>query len=199
MQEEGNPLYFPTSKDFRDWFQSNYQDQSELWVGFYKKATGLPSITWPESVDQALCFGWIDGIRKSIDDKSYKIRFTPRKAQSHWSGVNIKKVKELKKLGLMTPAGLRAYNRRTKAKSRQASFEQGKVELRKDFEDKLMKNTKAWNYFKEKSPSYQKQTIWWVMSAKKEETQIKRMNVLIESSQKQEVIPPMKVARKDKS
>jgi len=199
MESESNPQYFQTPEEFRSWFTVNYQESSELWVGYYKKASGIRSITWPESVDQALCFGWIDGIRKSIDDKRYKIRFTPRRKRSHWSDVNIKKVKELKKMGLMTPDGLLAYEKRDEKKSKQATYEREKVLLRKDFQNKLKKNANAWSYFHNQSPSYQKQATWWIMSAKKEETRLKRLQILIESSEKEEVIPPMKWARKKDS
>jgi len=192
MELESNPQYFKTPNEFREWLTHNYQESSELWVGYFKKDSGIQSITWPESVDQALCFGWIDGIRKSIDNKRYMIRFTPRKPRSHWSNVNIRKVKELKKLKLMTPAGLLAYKKRDEKKSRQASFEQKQVLLRKDFEKILKGSDKAWSYYNLQSPSYQKQVIWWIMSAKKEETRVKRLNILIESSEKHEVIPPMK-------
>ena len=192
MKEEGDPLYFPTPEDFRKWLIENHQDQSQLWVGYYKKASGIRSITWPESVDQALCFGWIDGIRKSIDELRYKIRFTPRKAQSHWSDVNIKKVQVLKKMGLMENAGLMAFERRKEKRSRQASNEQKKIILREDYENKIRNSEKAWMYFKDQSPSYRNQTIRWIMSAKKEETRLKRLNILIRSSENQEVIPPLK-------
>jgi len=199
MELESNPQYFRTPEEFRAWLTINYQDSTELWVGYFKKDSGVQSITWPESVDQALCYGWIDGIRKSIDKKRYKIRFTPRRERSHWSDVNIKKVKELKKMGLMTSAGLLAYKKRDEKKSRQASFEQKQILLRKDYENKLKGSNNAWSYFSLQPPSYKKQVIWWIMSAKKEETRLKRLRILIESSEDQDIIPQMKWTKKTNS
>lgn len=191
------PTFFPTPDDFRMWLDQNHQNETELWVGFYKKATKKPSITWPESVDQALCFGWIDGIRKRIDDEAYMIRFTPRKKNSHWSTVNLNRIKELKKEGLVMEAGLAAFKRRKSEKTARASYEQKKVALDPGFEATLKKNSKAWDYFKNHvSPSFQKQAIWWIMSAKKEETKLRRLQVLIESSEKSELIPPLRWTKK---
>lgn len=185
--------FFPTPSDFRKWLEENHKQETELWVGYYKKATEKPSITWPESVDQALCFGWIDGIRKRIDEEAYQVRFTPRKAQSHWSHVNIKRIQELKKEGLVMPAGLLAYKKRKPENTGRASFEQKTVKLSKEFERELKTNKKAWDFFnKELAPSYRKQSVWWVMSAKKEETRESRLNTLIECSASGDKIPPLK-------
>ncbi|WP_420316331.1 YdeI/OmpD-associated family protein [Ekhidna sp.] len=185
--------FFPTPHDFRKWLEENHQNESELWVGYYKKATGKQSITWPESVDQALCYGWIDGIRKTIDEEAYQIRFTPRRNDSHWSHVNIKRIGELKKANLVTTAGLEAYKKRNPENSGRASFEQKEVKLSKDFEARIKSNKKAWTFFNSKlAPSYRKQSIWWVMSAKRKETQEKRLAILIECSEKSDKIPPLK-------
>ncbi len=190
------PTFFATPEDFREWLEKNHEKEKELLVGFYKKATGKPSITWSESVDQALCFGWIDGIRRRIDDEAYQIRFTPRKPNSHWSHVNLEKVKVLKKENLMMPAGIAAYNKRTPENSGKASFEQKVVKLSAEYESQLKSNKKAWTYFYETlAPSYRKQSIWWVMSAKKEETRQKRLNILIECSCQKDKIPPLKWAK----
>ncbi len=187
------PTFFQTSNDFRNWLHENHDKITELWVGFYKKATGKPSITWPESVDQALCYGWIDGIRKRIDEEAYMVRFTPRKPDSHWSNVNINKIKELRKEKLVMASGLAAFKRRKSEKSGQASFEQKKVELPEAFEQQIRQNEKAADYFYNKqTPSYRKQVSWWIISAKQEVTQLKRLNILIASSEKGEVTPPMK-------
>ncbi|MEQ9403133.1 MAG: YdeI/OmpD-associated family protein [Cyclobacteriaceae bacterium] len=187
------PVFFPTPDSFRKWLDENYGKESELWVGYYKKGTGKQSITWPESVDQALCFGWIDGLRKRIDDEAYMIRFTPRKPGSHWSHVNIGRMKELKKNGLVTEAGLLSFQKRTSEKTSRASYEQGKIELSTAYKSQIEKNPMAWEFFTEKlTPSFRKQSIWWVMSAKKEETRLRRLNVLIESSEKGKLIPPLK-------
>ncbi|WP_425390503.1 YdeI/OmpD-associated family protein [Ekhidna sp.] len=185
--------FFSTPKDFRKWLKDNHETETELWVGYYKKATNKPSITWPESVDQALCFGWIDGIRKRIDQEAYQIRFTPRKPNSHWSHVNIKRIEELKKANLVTKAGLAAYAKRDPENSGKASFEQDKVELSPDFKKRFKANKEAWTFFsKNLAPSYQKQSIHWVMSAKREDTREKRMNTLIECSSKNQKVPPLK-------
>lgn len=187
-----NTLFFPTPNDFKDWLNKNHNELKEQWVGFYKKGTGRPSITWPESVDEALCYGWIDGLRKSIDDERYKIRFTPRKPNSHWSAVNINRVGELEKLGRMEKPGLEAFEKRNVKKIAKAYFEQENVVMDPIFETELRSNEKAWSYWQSKAPGYRKQVTWWVMSAKKEETKLSRLKVLIDSSEKGEVIPPLK-------
>lgn len=191
MAEEA--LFFKTPNKFRHWLQKNHETSTVQWVGFYKKATEIPSITWPESVDQALCFGWIDGLRKSIDAKSYKIRFTPRKPNSHWSEVNIARIAELKNLKLVKPAGLEAYNKRNPKRSGLAAYEQKKeITLSKRYQDMFQRSPKAWQDFLARAPSYQKQCIWWVMSAKREETQKKRLGILIDSCQQGLKVPPLR-------
>ena len=173
--------FFPTPADFRAWFEKNHAKAPELLVGFYKRDSGKPSITWPESVDQALCFGWIDGIRRRIDDASYSIRFTPRKASSTWSVVNIKRVGELTKLGLMRPAGLKAFEARDEAKSALYSYEQRhSAQFSPAFEKQFRANKKAWDYFQTQAPSYRRLATYAVMSAKREETKLKRLEKLIE-------------------
>lgn len=187
------PNFFKTQKDLRKWFEENHNKLDEVWIGYYKKATGKPSITWPESVDEAICFGWIDGIRKSIDEERYMIRFTPRKKNSNWSTVNIEKVKKLTKLGKMKPEGIEAYKRRKEHKSKVYSYEQKIIQLDKSYEDKFKKNKKAWKFFNEKlAPSYKKSSIRWVMSAKQEKTRLTRLEVLVDSSAKGERIPLLK-------
>lgn len=184
------PKFFKTQNDMRNWFEKNHKKLDEQWIGFYKKHTGKQSITWSESVDQAICFGWIDGLRKSIDDESYMIRFTPRKPDSNWSAVNIKKVEELTKLGLMKPEGIEAFKKKKDHKSKIYSYEQKEVKLDKKLEDIFKKNKKAWNFFNKKlAPSYRKVSIRWVMSAKREETRMNRLKILIDSSSKEETIP----------
>lgn len=175
--------FFETPSEWRAWLQKNYNKAEELWVGFYKKDSGKPSITWPESVDQALCFGWIDGVRKSLGDISYVIRFTPRKPRSTWSMVNVKRVKELSKLGLMHPTGLAAFDRRDEEKSKLYSYENRTRGLGNAYENKLKANKKAWTFFQSQPPWYQRTSGWWVMSAKKEETRLKRLAVLIKDSE----------------
>ncbi len=184
------PKFFKTQKDLRSWFEKNHNTLDEIWIGYYKIATGKQSITWSESVDEAICFGWIDGIRKSINDISYMIRFTPRKPNSNWSAVNIEKVKRLTKLELMKPEGIEAYKRRQEHKSKIYSYEQKVVQLEKSYKVKFKENKKAWQFFNEKlAPSYRKTSIRWVMSARQEKTRIKRLEILIASSAKGEKIP----------
>jgi len=175
--------YFPKPENFRKWMEKNHDREKEIWVGFYKKSTGKPSIDWSESVDVALCFGWIDGVRKSIDGESYKIRFTPRKKDSIWSAINIRKVEELQQKGLMHPAGLAAFSHRKEERSRVYSFEQEEFTLDAASEKTFRKNKKAWESFMAMAPSYRKAAIWWVISAKKEETKQKRLETLISDSE----------------
>ena len=177
------PTFFAKQSDFRKWLQKNHDKKTELLVGFYKVDSGKPSMTWSQSVDEALCFGWIDGVRKSIDKNSYQIRFTRRKSTSIWSAINIKKIEELTKQGLMEPAGLASFEKRTEGKSKIYSYEKEKVELTQNFKKLFKANKKAWNYFQSLAPSYRKVSAHWVMSAKQETTQIKRLNQLIADSE----------------
>ncbi|HEV2714607.1 MAG TPA: YdeI/OmpD-associated family protein, partial [Terriglobales bacterium] len=156
----------------------------ELWVGFYKKNSGKPSIDWPQAVDEALCFGWIDGIRKSIDQDSYKIRLTPRKAGSVWSAVNIRNVERLIREKRMQAAGLKAYELRRENRSGIYSYEQRSPELIEPYASELKKNKGAWKFFVAQPPSYRKMMNWFIVSAKQEETRLKRLAKLIEASAK---------------
>jgi uncharacterized protein YdeI (YjbR/CyaY-like superfamily) len=174
--------FFKSSSDFRKWLEANHASAPELSVGSYKKTSGRPSITWPESVDQALCFGWIDGIRKSIDDISYKIRFTPRKSTSVWSTVNVKRALALTNQGLMHPKGLEAFEKRKDNRSGIYSYEQRTDAMPEPYAQKLRANKAAWDFFQTQVPSYRKVVSWWVVSAKKEETRQKRLDKLIEDS-----------------
>lgn len=172
-------VFFPTQKDLGKWFAKNHKKEKELFVGFYKISSGKPSITWPQSVDEAICYGWIDGLRKSLDEESYCIRFTPRNPKGNWSAINIKKAEELIKSGKMKPAGLALYNLREEEKSKIYSYENVVVEFEKSFKKIFKANKKAWEYFNSMPPSYRKITTRWVMSAKQEVTRIKRLNELI--------------------
>jgi len=182
-KKSAQPTYFPTQATFRKWLQKNHEKAVELLVGFYKVGSGKQSMTWSESVDEALCFGWIDGIRKSIDEESYSIRFTPRKPKSIWSAINIKKIEELSKQGLMHPAGLAAFSRREENKSRIYSYEKEIATLSDDFLKIFKLNSKAWKYFQSLAPSYKNHAIHWVMTAKQETTKIKRLQELIRDSE----------------
>lgn len=175
-------VFFRTPAEFRKWFEKNHAMTHELWVGFYKKDSGRSSITWPESVDEALCFGWIDGIRKSVDEISYKIRFSPRRRRSIWSAINIRRAQELTNEKRMRPAGLKAFAARTENRSGIYSYEQRRAELEEPYNSRLKKNKAAWDFFQAQPPSYRKAISWWIVSAKKEETRLKRLEKLIEAS-----------------
>jgi uncharacterized protein YdeI (YjbR/CyaY-like superfamily) len=174
--------FFSNQSAFRKWFEKNHDKEKELVVGFYKVSTGKPSITWSQAVDEALCFGWIDGIRKSIDHESYCIRFTQRKPKSIWSAINIKKVEELTRLGAMHPAGLIAYSKRQENKSGIYSYEKEAATLSNNFLKKFKANKEAWKFFQSMAPSYQRTAIHWVMDAKQEVTKVKRLDELIRDS-----------------
>ena len=177
------PLYFSSPDEFRRWLADHHSKSDELWVGFHKRATGKPSLTWPESVDEALCFGWIDGLRKRIDADRYTIRFTPRRTTSIWSAVNIRRVSELIKLGRMRPAGLEAFKKRTEKRSRVYSFEQRKkVKMPAAYLRQFKKNAGAWRFFSSQPPWYQRTTTWLVISPKQEETRRRRLATLIKDS-----------------
>ena len=183
------PEFFQTPADFGTWLEKNHATATELWVGFYKKDSGKPSITWPESVDQALCFGWIDGIRKRVDGTSYQIRFTPRRRGSIWSAINIKRAKELVRQKQMRPTGLRAFSARIENKSGTYSYEQRSTELSEPYANLLKKNNAAWNFFEKQPPSYRKMIGWWIISAKKEETRMARLAKLVSESAKGKRLP----------
>ena len=176
------PTFFAKQADFRKWLTKNHTKKTELLVGFYKVSSGRPSITWPQSVDEALCFGWIDGVRKNIDVESYSIRFTPRKPTSIWSAINIKKMGELDKLGLVKPEGREAFQRRTESKSKIYSHENEIAQLTPSFEKKFKANKAAWQYFTTQAPSYQKVIKHWIMTAKQETTRTSRLQTAINTS-----------------
>ena len=173
------PIFFPKQSDLRRWFEINHKKEKELLVGYYKVSTGKPTITWSQSVDEALCFGWIDGIRRSIDEESYCIRFTPRNPKSNWSTVNIKKAEELIKLGLMKTEGLAAYGFHKEEKSKIYSYEKPTLTFDKSYAKKFKSNKVAWKFFQSTTHSYQKTTTRWIMSAKQEQTRLKRLDELI--------------------
>lgn len=187
-----HPTYFQTETDFRKWLEKHHRKAKELIVGFYKVGSGKKSMTWSQSVDQAICFGWIDGVRKSIDQESYLIRFTPRNPNSTWSKVNIDKVDALTKKGLMRPSGLAAFQRRKDSNSGIYTYEQNsEIKLSGDFEKQFQSNKKAWANFHSLPPSYRKPAINWVMSAKQETTRKKRLSILIADSEAGRKIKPL--------
>ncbi|HST30847.1 MAG TPA: YdeI/OmpD-associated family protein [Chthoniobacterales bacterium] len=178
------PTFFRTPSDFGKWLGQNHRTAGELWVGFYRKGSGKPSVTWPESVDEALCFGWIDGIRKRVDEVSYTIRFTPRRHGSIWSAINIKRAQELKKQKRIRTAGLKAFAARVESRSGIYSYEQRPIELPERYAKLVKKNKTAWTFFRAQPPSYRKMISWWIVSAKKAETRSQRMARLIAASAK---------------
>lgn len=183
-------IFFNNQEEFSDWLEEHRVEASEVWVGYYKKSTGRQSLTWSTSVDAALCFGWIDGIRKTIDEQSYKIRFTKRKVTSVWSAVNVNKVKVLIQLGKMRPEGMHLFNNRTDKLG--YSSDQRNVQLDTVYEEQIKANQQAWSFFTNLAPSYKRDSIWWVMNAKKEETRLRRLGILIASSEEGLKIPTLR-------
>jgi len=182
MTTPQEPLFFKNAAALRRWFAKNAATATELAVGFMKKGTGVASITWPEAVDEALCVGWIDGVRHRIDDARYRIRFTPRRRGSHWSNINIRRVAALKSTGRMKAAGLRAFAARSRANSGRASYEQRSVvKLSPQDITRLRKNAAAWKYYASLPPGYRQLVTFWVVSAKKPETRDKRLRKLIDA------------------
>ncbi|MBC8112562.1 MAG: YdeI/OmpD-associated family protein [Verrucomicrobia bacterium] len=177
------PLFFPVQADFRSWLEQNHDTEKELLVGFYKVGSGKPSLSWSQSVDEALCFGWIDGVRKSIDDQRYCIRFTHRKPGSIWSAVNLKKIEDLTQQGLMQPAGIAVFEKRNLSRAGLYAYEREPVALDEDSEKTFKENQKAWLFFQSQPPSYRKPALNWVMSARQTATRQKRLQELIEDSE----------------
>lgn len=189
-------VFFPTQKDLRKWFEKNHKVEKELFVGYYKVSSGKPSVTWSGSVDEALCFGWIDGIRRTIDKQSYCIRFSPRNPKSNWSAINIRKVEELKKLGLMKTEGLKAFGFRKESNSKIYSYENPPLEFSPEFKKIFITNKKAWLYYQSETPTYRKVTTRWVMSAKQDSTRTRRLKELIYDSAAGKKIKAMSYGKK---
>ena len=188
-----DPIFFETPADFRAWLAANHAKADLLWVGFYKKASGVPSITWSEAVDEALCYGWVDSIRKSVDDRSFTNRFTPRKPGSNWSEVNVRRVEELTRQRRMRAPGLKAFRARTPRKTGTYSYEQRyDVELPPAFERRFRAAKQAWGWFQAQPPGYRSAALYWVMSAKKPETRDRRLATLIEDSANGERVGPLR-------
>ena len=176
------PKFFSTPAEFRQWLEQNHDKESELLIGFHRKASGKQSVTYAEALDEALCFGWIDGVRKKLNETSYVQRFTPRKPRSIWSNINVNHVERLKKEGRMHAAGLEAYERRTPERTGIYSFENRPRQLSPAYEKRFRQNKKAWDFFQEQPAYYKRLLIFRIMSAKKEETQIRRLEQLMECS-----------------
>jgi uncharacterized protein YdeI (YjbR/CyaY-like superfamily) len=174
------PVYFPSPEDMRDWLVRHGDDADELLVGFWRTSTGRAGLTWPQSVDEALCAGWIDGIRRKVDDERYTVRFTPRRPSSNWSAVNLARAEQLIAEGRMRPAGLRAFEARVQERTGTYSYEQRPPELQGEYAEEMRGTPAAWQFFNSQPPSYRRAAIWWVVSAKKEETRRRRLATLIE-------------------
>jgi uncharacterized protein YdeI (YjbR/CyaY-like superfamily) len=186
------PIFFKSPQEFYDWLEEHHETESEVYVGMYKKHTGKRAMSWSEAVDQALCFGWIDGRANAIDEDRYMQRFTPRRPRSNWSKINIAKVAKLTEAGLMRPAGLRAFEARSEDRTGVYSFEQrDEARLTEDYERRLRANGAAWEYWQARPPSYRKAATFWVMSAKREETRERRLEKLIECSAEGRLVPPL--------
>ncbi len=192
------PKYFKTPVEFGKWLQKNHSSEKELLVGFYKKDSGKPSITWPESVDEALRHGWIDGIRRRVDDASYTIRFTPRKPRSIWSAVNMGRVQELMKQGRVQAAGMKAFEARTENRSGIYAYEQRKDRLDDPYQGALERNKKAWAFYRAQAASYRRAANWWVVSAKQEATRLTRLGKLVELSAQGKRLPQFIPTKKAK-
>ena len=177
------PHFFAGSEQFRAWLEANHEKESEVLVGFYKKHTGRRAMTWAESVREALCFGWIDGLTRRIDDDRYCIRFTPRRPGSNWSGVNVRHVEGLLREGRMRPAGIAAFEARTPEKTGVYTYEnRDKAKLSAEQEKQFRANGRAWEFFQAQPPGYRQMAIFWVVSAKRGETQARRLATLVDDS-----------------
>jgi uncharacterized protein YdeI (YjbR/CyaY-like superfamily) len=186
------PKFFAAPAQFRAWLEAHHATKTELLVGFYKKGSGKPSITWPESVDEALSFGWIDGVRRSLGNEAYSIRFTPRKPKSYWSAINVARVAALTELGKMTPAGVRAFEARTPERTGVYSFERKEAaKVAADEDKELRANRKAASFFDAQAPWYRRAAVHWIVSAKREETRKRRLKQLVDDSARGRTIPPL--------
>ncbi len=187
------PRFFASAEELRAWFRDNHDKLDEQWFGYFKKGTGIPSVDWPQSVDVALCFGWIDGIRKSRDAISYMIRFTPRRPRSRWSARNVARIEELAAAGLVEEAGLAAFSGRSAEPTLPATASD---RLPARFESAVRSNPSAWSYYRSARPSYRKQVALWVTSASKEVTRLRRLETLIECCAGGEPVPPLRWIQK---
>ena len=189
-------LFFANARELRKWFGRNHKTTDEQWVGYYKVSTGQPSITWAESVDVALCFGWIDGIRKKIDERTYKVRFTPRRPKSSWSERNIERMQALIKAGLVEETARMAFESAKNLRRAPAPHELADMALPEECEAKIRAVPEAWECFAGATPSYRKQCAHWIMGAKRAQTRSKRLEILIDCSSRGEPIPPLRWAMK---
>jgi uncharacterized protein YdeI (YjbR/CyaY-like superfamily) len=189
-------LFLESTDELRDWFDANHETAEELWLGYHKKATGRPTVTWSEAVDEALCVGWIDSVRYSLDDERSAQRFTPRRKGSAWSAINVNKVAELTRQGRMRPAGIAAYEARDPDRTAIYSYERQAAALTDDETARVRANAAAWADWEHRAPSYKRTVTYWITSAKKPETRARRLAALIEASAAGEPVGPMRAARR---
>jgi uncharacterized protein YdeI (YjbR/CyaY-like superfamily) len=193
MSGAGDPLFFETAEAFGQWLAAHHADTPELLVGFHKRGSGLASLTWPESVDEALCVGWIDGVRRSLGEDSYTIRFTPRRTGSHWSKVNVARVAELRAKGRMTPSGEAAFAARREDRTAKAAYErEAPAELTADEDAAFRAEPVAWQWFQAQAPWYRRTALHWVVSPKRAETRARRLAALVEFSRDGQLIGPLR-------
>lgn len=192
MGGEMDPVFFSDASELRAWLAENHASVDVAWVGLHKKATGRPSVTWPELVDELLCFGWIDGLRRSLDDESYAIRITPRRPDSNWSLRNLARARELIAAGRMEAPGRAAFDERDEERIREEARKRREAELGDEYESRFRANRTAWEYFQAQPPSYRKRAAIWVMTAKREETRRRRLETLIRDSENGLRIGPMR-------
>jgi uncharacterized protein YdeI (YjbR/CyaY-like superfamily) len=190
-----NVLFFKTPAEWRAWLEMNHDSANEVLVGFYRKGSGKPSITWPQAVDEALCFGWIDNVRRRLDDESYSNRFTPRRPRSTWSLINIKRFEELDRLGRIQPAGRQAFEARDPERSGRYSYE-GAREVDPDYEQRFKENAGAWQFFASRPPWYRRAAWHWIADAKRDATRIRRLEKLIDYSQRELTVPALTPGRR---
>ncbi len=186
------PVFFANPAELRRWLERNHLCARELWVGLHKKRSGIPSITWPQLVDELLCFGWIDGVRRSLDETRYAIRVTPRRKGSVWSRVNLGRCRELIRQGTMEPSGLAAFEGRRAEEPGEDPWQEGPVALAQEYQDDFRSNPAAWEFFLSQPPGYRKTASAWVMSAKRDETRRRRLGTLIEDSGMGRRIAPLR-------
>ena len=184
-----SPRFLRSASDFRRWLASHHADAKELWVGFHKVGSGGTGIRYAEALDEALCFGWIDGVRRSIDEARWAIRFVPRRTGSYWSAINTRRAKELIELGRMKPSGMRAFERRDVERTRRHTHARANAAFSPGERRAFVANRAAWSFFERQPPSYRRLAAWFVVSAKREETRRKRLSILIEHSSRGERLP----------
>jgi uncharacterized protein YdeI (YjbR/CyaY-like superfamily) len=184
-----SPQFFESADQLHAWFGQHHASASHLWIGFHKKTSASGGLQYAEALDAALCFGWIDGVRKSISATSYMIRFSPRKSKSIWSRINIKRALELSASGQMHPSGLKVFESRREEATERYSYEQGKLQMPPSYLARFQQNQKAWRYFQSTPVGYQRKATWWLISAKQEPTRERRLEQLIEGSAKSQRLP----------